>query len=150
MRRNSAEIPGPTLEEVRAFVRLNPEMQPSQIAKTINCDLGRAYNARCMEGVSRPTPRFNSAPQKAGLKVVRSSTLEAKDKRIAELEDEILELKTRPDFAKPEPTIIERIKFVPSEPSAELEAEVVKLRAELSEARVVISYLEKKLHGTSV
>jgi hypothetical protein len=145
------------MDEVRAFVRQNPTMKPIDISKAIGCDRGRAYNARCMEGVSKPTPRFNSIAPKTGLKTVRISTIKAKDDRIAQLEDELLEMKTRPEFAKPEPTIIERITYIPSEPSAEYEAEMAKLRAELSElraelseARVVISYLEKKRHGTSV
>ena len=150
MRRKSEDIPGPTMEEVRAFVRQNPAMQPIDIAKAIGCDRGRAYNARCVEGVSRPTPRFNSIAPKAGLRTVRLSTLKAKDDRIAQLEDEVLELKTRPDFVKPEPAILERITYVQTDASIELEAKLEKLRAELVEARAVISYLEKKLHGTPV
>jgi len=150
MRRKSENIPGPTMEEVRAFVRQNPTMSPIDISKAIGCDRGRAYNARCVEGVSKPTPRFNSIAPKAGLKTVRISTLQAKDSRIAELEEELLELKTRPEFVKPEPTILERITYVQTDKSIELEAKVEKLISELVEARAVISYLEKKLHGTPV
>jgi len=150
MRRKLEDIPGPTMEEVRAFVRKNPTMQPAEIVKAINCDWGRACNARHLEGVTRPSPRFNSVALKAGLRTVRISTIKAKDDRIAQLEDEVLELKTRPDFVKPEPTILERVTYVQTDASIELEAKLEKLCAELVEARAVISYLEKKLHGTSV
>ena len=72
------------------------------------------------------------------LKVVRKSTIEDKDARIAQLEKQVEMLKISPN---------QEVRYVatPDQISA-----VRRLESELLGAKAIIAYLERKLNGTSV
>ena len=89
------KIDGPSLKEVIELVKLHPEKTADDFVTSFNCDRARVHHARSVLGLSqkRPFAKRRNGVKPPGLKTVRTSTLDAKDKRIAELEKEIANTK---------------------------------------------------------
>ena len=125
-------------EELIAFVKENPTMQGKVVAEKFQCKIHDVYNARYKAGVSA---RYTMSKKK-GLKVVRKTTLSAKDQRIQELEKELADWSA--DIENEKQRIWE---------TAErgFHGLIASLQEELVQAKAVIVYLEKKIaHGASV
>lgn len=134
------KIDGPSLSEVVVLIKNNPEATINDFVDKFNCDRQRVYHARSIVGVNKR--RASTAPKKAGLKTVRSSTLDAKDQRIQELEGE---LRTWMGSWEAE---MERIWDAAE---AKYQTALAKSQDELTQAKAVIAYLEKKVaNGASV
>lgn len=134
------KIDGPSLSEVVVLIKNNPEATINDFVDKFNCDRQRVYHARSIVGVNKR--RASTAPKKAGLKTVRSSTLDAKDKRIAELEKELADWLT--EFEKEKEKLWESTE-------RRFENFVDELQSDLMQAKAVIAYLEKKVaNGASV
>ena len=80
--------------------------------------------------------------KKKRLKVVRKSTIEDKDARIAELEKQVEMLKTSPNE--------KTTSHVDNKTVIDLINRARKFETELLDAKAIIAYLERKLNGTSV
>ena len=119
---------------LKDFVKANPEMPCVDVATLFECPKQQVYHARHDVGVSKPV----TMTKKKRLKVVRKSTIEDKDARIAELEKQVEMLKVNPN---------QEVRYIatPDQMSA-----VRRLEAELVDARAIIAYLERKLDGASV
>ena len=119
---------------LKDFVKANPEMPCVDVATLFECPKQQVYHARHDVGVSKPV----TMSKKKRLKVVRKSTIEDKDARIAQLEKQVEMLKVSPN---------QEIRYIatPDQISA-----VRRLEAELVDAKAIIAYLERKLNGTSV
>jgi hypothetical protein len=76
--------------------------------------------------------------KKKRLKVVRKSTLEDKDARIAELTAQVEMLKVAPNT---------EVRYIPTPDQV---SAVRKLEQELVASKAIITYLEGKLYGASV
>ncbi len=129
---------------LKDFVKANPEMPCADVATLFECPKQQVYHARHDVGVSKPV----TMTKKKRLKVVRKSTIEDKDARIAQLERQVEMLKVNPNqevryIPAPEPEI--RYIATPDQISA-----VKRLEAELVDAKAIIAYLERKLDGASV
>jgi hypothetical protein len=125
-------------QELVEFVKENPTMQGKDVAEKFQCKLHDVYNARNKAGVSA---RYTMSKKK-GLKVVRKTTLDTKDRRIQELEKELVDWAI--DLENEKQRIWE---------TAErgFHGLVASLQEELMQAKAVIVYLEKKVaHGASV
>ena len=133
------KINGPSKQEVLQIVKLNPTLTTTELVQKFGIDRGRAYHARSELGVAKK--RLN--PKRvSGLKTVRTSTLDAKDKRIAELEKELADWLD--EFEKEKQKLWETTE-------RRFENLVGKLHEELMQAKAVIAYLEKKVaNGTSI
>jgi hypothetical protein len=109
-------------------------MPCADVATLFECPKQQVYHARHDVGVSKPV----TMSKKKRLKVVRKSTIEDKDARIAQLEKQVEMLKVSPN---------QEIRYIatPDQISA-----VRRLEAELVDAKAIIAYLERKLNGTSV
>jgi hypothetical protein len=119
---------------LKDFVKANPEMPCVDVATLFECPKQQVYHARHDVGVSKPV----TMTKKKRLKVVRKSTIEDKDARIAELEKQVEMLKVNPN---------QEVRYIatPDQMSA-----VRRLEAELVDAKAIIAYLERKLDGASV
>ena len=120
--------------ELREYVKDNPDEPVDETVSKFGVSKQHVYNARHDAGVSKPI----TMSKMKRLKVVRKSTIEDKDARIAELEKQVEMLKTSPN---------QEVRYVatPDQISA-----VKRLEAELLDAKAIIAYLERKLNGTSV
>jgi hypothetical protein len=119
---------------LKEFVKNNPDVPAKEAAEKFGCTLQKVYTARYSVGVSKPI----TMQKKKGLKVVRKSTLDAKDNRIEELEKELEEWRSG---------VKTEIRYIatPDQVSA-----VKHLECQLLDAKAVIAYLEGRLRGTSV
>lgn len=126
-------IHGPSKREVVEIVKQNPQLSATEIVKKFNCDMARVHHARSELGLAQKRP---FAPRNRSAKSAKFAAYSKQ--RIEELEKEVQMLKTNPNV---------QIKYVatPEQLSA-----VRKIEAELLDAKAVISYLEKRLYGTSV
>lgn len=121
-------------EALREFVKANPDMPCLDVAELFECTKQQVYHARHEAGVAKPV----TMPKKKRLKVVRKSTLEDKDARIAELTAQVEMFKVAPNT---------EVRYIPTPDQV---SAVRKLEQELIAAKAVISYLEGKLYGASV
>ena len=123
-----------TRTELKEYVKDNPDEPVAETVSKFGVTKQHVYNARHDVGVSKPI----TMSKMKRLKVVRKSTLEDKDARIAELEKQVEMLKTSPN---------QEVRYVatPDQISA-----VRRLESELLDAKAIIAYLERKLNGTSV
>jgi hypothetical protein len=121
-------------EALKEFVKANPDMSCADVAVLFECSKQKVYHARHDAGVSKPV----TMSKKKRLKVVRKSTLEDKDARIAELTAQVEMLKVAPNT---------EVRYIatPEQLSA-----VRKLEQELVASKAIITYLEGKLYGASV
>jgi len=124
--------------ELKEFVLANPDVATKDVVEKFNCTSQQVYTARHAVGVSKPS----TMPKKKRLKVVRKATMDAKDQRIQELEGE---LRTWMGSWEAE---MERIWDAAE---AKYQTALAKSQDELTQAKAVIAYLEKKVaHGASV
>ena len=124
--------------ELKEFVLANPDVATKDVVEKFNCTSQQVYTARHAVGVSKPV----TMQKKKRLKVVRKTTLDAKDQRIQELEKELVDWAV--DLENEKQRIWE---------TAErgFHGLVASLQEELMQAKAVIVYLEKKVaHGASV
>jgi len=123
-----------TRTELKEYVKVNPDESVAETVSKLGVSKQHVYNARHDVGVSKPI----TMSKKKRLKVVRKSTLEDKDARIAELEKQVEMLKVSPN---------QEVRYIatPDQISA-----VKRLEAELIDAKAIIAYLERKLNGASV
>jgi hypothetical protein len=133
-----------TRTELKEYVKVNPDEPVAETVSKLGVSKQHVYNARHDVGVSKPI----TMSKKKRLKVVRKSTLEDKDARIAELEKQVEMLKINPNqevryIPAPEPEI--RYIATPDQISA-----VRSLESKLVDAKAIIAYLEGKLDGASV
>ena len=122
---------------LKDFVKANPEMPCADVADLFECQKQHVYHARHNVGVSKPV----TMTKKKRLKVVRKSTLEDKDARIAELEKQVEMLKINPN---------EKTNHVDKKFAVGLINQARKFETELLDAKAIIAYLEGKLDGASV
>jgi hypothetical protein len=123
---------------LKEFVKEHPDAPAKEAAEKFGCTLQKVYTARHAVGVSKPV----TMQKKKRLKVVRKTTLDAKDQRIQELEKELVDWAV--DLENEKQRIWE---------TAErgFHGLVASLQEELMQAKAVIVYLEKKVaHGASV
>ncbi len=120
--------------ELREYVKDNPDEPVDETVSKFGVSKQHVYNARHDAGVSKPI----TMSKMKRLKVVRKSTIEDKDARIAQLEKQVEMLKISPN---------QEVRYVatPDQISA-----VRRLESELLDAKAIIAYLERKLNGTSV
>jgi predicted RNase H-like nuclease (RuvC/YqgF family) len=138
------KIDGPSLKDVIELVKLYPEKTADDFVTSFNCDRARVHHARSVLGLSqkRPFAKRRNGVKPPGLKTVRTSTLDAKDKRIEELEKELADWLN--EFEKEKEKLWKNTEH-------RFEHLVGKLHEELMQAKAVIAYLEKKVaNGTSV
>lgn len=124
--------------ELKEFVLANPDAATKDVVKKFNCTSQQVYTARHAVGVAKPV----TMQKKKRLKVVRKTTLDAKDQRIQELEKELVDWAV--DLENEKQRIWE---------TAErgFHGLVASLQEELMQAKAVIVYLEKKIaNGASV
>lgn len=124
--------------ELREYVKDNPDEPVDETVSKFGVSKQHVYNARHDAGVSKPI----TMSKMKRLKVVRKSTIEDKDARIAELEKQVEMLKTSPN---------EKItSHVDNKTVIDLINRARKFETELLDAKAIIAYLERKLNGTSV
>ena len=123
-----------TRTELKEYVKDNPDEPVAETVSKFGVTKQHVYNARHDVGVSKPI----TMSKMKRLKVVRKSTIEDKDARIAQLEKQVEMLKISPN---------QEVRYVatPDQISA-----VRRLESELLGAKAIIAYLERKLNGTSV
>ena len=132
------------MREVIELVKLNPEVTTDDFVNKFNCDRGRVHHARSVLGISkkRTFAKRKTGVKPPGLKTVRTSTIDAKDKRIAELEKELTDWLN--EFEKEKQKIWENTE-------RGFKGLVDKLHEDLMQANAVIAYLEKKVaNGNAV
>ena len=123
-------------QELIEFVKQNPDMKGKDVAEKFQCKIHDVYNARYKAGVSA---RYTMSKKK-GLKVVRKSTLDAKDARIEELENRVEELES--STGSTDSSVRDW--------KAEFDLAVLhikKLERILGEHKVVIGYLEQQVYA---
>ena len=124
--------------ELKDYVKDNPDEPVAETVSKFGVTKQHVYNARHDVGVSKPI----TMSKKKRLKVVRKSTIEDKDARIAELEKQVEMLKTSPNE--------KTTSHVDNKTVIDLINRARKFETELLDAKAIIAYLERKLNGTSV
>jgi hypothetical protein len=127
-----------TRTELKEYVKDNPDEPVAETVSKFGVTKQHVYNARHDVGVSKPI----TMSKKKRLKVVRKSTIEDKDARIAELEKQVEMLKTSPNE--------KTTSHVDNKTVIDLINRARKFETELLDAKAIIAYLERKLNGTSV
>ena len=127
-----------TRTELKEYVKDNPDEPVAETVSKFGVTKQHVYNARHDVGVSKPI----TMSKKKRLKVVRKSTIEDKDARIAELEKQVEMLKTSPNE--------KTTSHVDNKTVIDLINKARKFETELLDAKAIIAYLERKLNGTSV
>ena len=127
-----------TRTELKEYVKDNPDEPVAETVSKFGVTKQHVYNARHDVGVSKPI----TMSKKKRLKVVRKSTIEDKDARIAELEKQVEMLKTSPTE--------KTTSHVDNKTVIDLINRARKFETELLDAKAIIAYLERKLNGTSV
>jgi hypothetical protein len=96
------------------------------------------HHARSVLGISkkRPFAKRKTGVKPPGLKTVRTSTIDAKDKRIAELEKELIDWLNEFEIEKQK---------IWENTERGFKGLVDNLQEELMQAKAVIAYLEKKV-----
>ena len=127
-----------TRADLKEYVKVNPDESVAETVSKLGVSKQHVYNARHDVGVSKPI----TMSKKKRLKVVRKSTIEDKDARIAELEKQVEMLKTSPNE--------KTTSHVDNKTVIDLINKARKFETELLDAKAIIAYLERKLNGTSV
>ena len=127
-----------TRADLKEYVKINPDEPVAETVSKLGVSKQHVYNARHDVGVSKPI----TMSKKKRLKVVRKSTIEDKDARIAELEKQVEMLKTSPNE--------KTTSHVDNKTVIDLINKARKFETELLDAKAIIAYLERKLNGTSV
>ena len=127
-----------TRTELKEYVKDNPDEPVAETVSKFGVTKQHVYNARHDVGVSKPI----TMSKKKRLKVVRKSTIEDKDARIAELEKQVEMLKTSPNE--------KTTSHVDNKTVIDLINRARNFETELLDAKAIIAYLERKLNGTSV
>lgn len=141
----------PIFVRLKEFVKKNPDAPTDDVVALFGCSKQNVYQARHNAGVSKKL----TMTKKKRLAVVRKSTIENKDTRIAELEKQIEQLKISPneksvesDWKNKHDGAMHHI--------AELTGVLDKLEKQIIGYKAVINYLEHQLsamaekHGTPV
>jgi hypothetical protein len=127
-----------TRADLKEYVKVNPDEPVAETVSKLGVSKQHVYNARHDVGVSKPI----TMSKKKRLKVVRKSTIEDKDARIAELEKQVEMLKTSPNE--------KTTSHVDNKTVIDLINRARKFETELLDAKAIIAYLERKLDGASV
>lgn len=124
--------------KLKEYVLANPDAATKDVVAKFNCSAQQVYTARHAVGVAKPI----TMSKKKNLKVVRKATLDAKDQRIQELENELRLWMN---------SLEEEMDRIWDAAEAKYQADLSRLKDDLMQAKAVIGYLEKKVaNGSSI